>query len=81
MHTLTAETTADRDGVDLGDLHTEDLFDSLGDFHLGGILGDFEGVPFLGDTGQGLLRDRDDHSGKADGCLYAADEGTMEECH
>ena len=38
MHTLTAETAADRDGVDLGDLDAgEQDLDSLSDLDLGSI--------------------------------------------
>ena len=51
MHTLTAETTADRDGVDLGDLDAgEQDLDSLGDLDLGSIGSDLEGVLLVSDS-------------------------------
>ena len=59
MHTLTAETTADRDGVDLGNLDAgEQDLDSLGDLDLGSIGSDLEGVLLVSDTGHGVLGNR-----------------------
>ena len=56
MHTLTAETAADRDGVDLGDLDAgEQDLDSLSDLDLGSIGSDLEGVLLVSDTGHGVL--------------------------
>ncbi len=49
MHALAAITTADGDGVDLGDLHAEQYFNSLGDVDLGGIGSDLEGVLLVSD--------------------------------
>ena len=57
VHTLAAIATTDGDGVDLGDLHAEQLFNSVGNVDLGGVASELEGVLLVSDASHGVLGD------------------------